>query len=257
MCSEMCSLPPTHCLLGSSGPPGERSQMSISAFPAVKYHPSVCFHGQPPTREQHQWPSRCELPALGAQASGQHKQLNCALFPPLKSNHCFARWQFVMLRNVLASCPHWPERSRGRWRTQSRSRQSRCRTPSLRFLRAYRRDGYWGTTAWSPATPRLLHSWGNQTQCASLIKSQHTREYEAIGRKRSCDPTWRGGSRPARSSGSCCDDLLPSRRSAQCFQTPEEDTRVSQDLRSKTTVKVFTHRERGEATQINDVNILL
>lgn len=201
MCSEMCSLPPTHCLLGSSGPPGGRSQMSISVFPAVKYHPSVCFHGQLPTRELHQWPSRCERPALGALASGQHKQLNCALFPPLKSNHCFARWQFVMLRNVLASRPHWPERSRGRWRTQSRSRQSRCRTPSLRFLRAYRRDGYWGTTAWSPATPRLLHSWGNQTQCAFFIKSQHTwvrgdREEEELQphlkrRVKACQKFWK------------------------------------------------------------------
>lgn len=216
------------------GHQGELSSRFISAFAVAKYSPRVCSHPQVPTREQHQWPPCWELPAPSTQASGQHKQLNYALFPPLKSNHRFASRHFVMLRNVLSSCPHWPERSRGRWRTQSRSRRSRCRTPSLRFLRACRRDGYWGRTTWSRATPRPLHSWRRKPNRVYAYKWSHSsRGSRMIGMKRRSEPTWRGGSRPARSSGSCCDDLWPSRRSAQCFRRPEEDERVNQDLWNK------------------------
>lgn len=60
---------------------------------------------------------------------------------------------------ILISRSYWPGRSKGRWRKQSRSRQSHFHTPSPRFLRAYHRAGYSDMTTWSRAMPRLSHSW--------------------------------------------------------------------------------------------------
>lgn len=59
---------------------------------------------------------------------------------------------------------YWPEKSRGRWRRQSRSRQSHFHNRSPQSLRAYRRGGCWGTPAWSRATPRPWRSWGANTR---------------------------------------------------------------------------------------------
>lgn len=55
---------------------------------------------------------------------------------------------------------YWPGRSRGRWRRQSRSRQSHFHTHFPQFLRACRRGGCSGTPTWSRATPRPWRFWG-------------------------------------------------------------------------------------------------
>lgn len=114
---------------------------------------------------------------------------------------------------------HWPGRSRGRWRRQSRSRQSHFHTLSPRFLWAYHTAGYWDTPTWSHATPRPSHSWNTHTGVIGSYTGFFGQQHFLESKSRI---TWREESTPGKRSGSCCGDLLRSRHSVQCFQTPEE-----------------------------------
>lgn len=189
----------------------------------------------------------------------------------IKCNHIFL---FLFLtkspsntRMILISHSYWPGRSKGRWRKQSRSRQSHFHTPSPRFLRAYHRAGYSDTTTWSRAMPRLSHSW-EKSQHKHVRGLNVNTAYQGEERVNGFffwimgeGVTWRGGSRLGKRSGSCCDDLLPFPRSALCFQTPaatgeQKAESESPNQNHSTTTVTIDYRSRDTRCQTHTLGFL-